>query len=111
MAVLGLLVQRPMSSSSLAEGLGHGQISGALKRSIDRLMSRGAIEYTIPDKPNSRLQRYRLTAKGRALLAKGGSGQVRERAAKYGRRRRSSAAKSRSAPKATGKQPKKARRS
>ncbi len=27
------------------------------------------IAHTIPDKPNSRLQRYRLTDKGRTLLA------------------------------------------
>jgi ATP-dependent DNA helicase RecG len=35
---------------------------------IDPALADDLIEMTIPDKPNSRLQRYRLTAKGRAFL-------------------------------------------
>jgi len=35
---------------------------------IDPALKAGPIERTLPDKPNSRLQKYRLTAKGRALL-------------------------------------------
>jgi ATP-dependent DNA helicase RecG len=33
------------------------------------LLGDQSIEYTIPDKPNSCMPRYRLTAKGRAVVA------------------------------------------
>ena len=39
------------------------------ERYINPALAGGLIEMTIPDKPNSRLQRYRLTAEGQAKLA------------------------------------------
>ncbi len=38
---------------------------GSLKRTVNELLDDDLIEYTIPDKPNNRLQKYRLTDKGR----------------------------------------------
>ena len=53
---------------ALAQGLGHQSVSGELNKQIRRLLDSGLIEYTLPDKPNSRLQQYRLTEQGRDLL-------------------------------------------
>ena len=66
--VLNLLVDRPLSRSAIADGLGHQSVSAGLKRVIRDLLNDGRIAYTIPDKPNSRLQRYRITPVGQASL-------------------------------------------
>ena len=57
----------PLSKSELAVTLGHKSISGTLKTYIREMLEENLIEYVIPDKPSSRLQKYRLTEKGRAL--------------------------------------------
>ena len=59
-----------VSQEALAKAIGQRSISGRFKLRIAQLMSADFIEYTIPEKPNSRLQKYRLTAKGRAALAR-----------------------------------------
>ena len=66
--VLALLVNEPLSKSELSSRLGHKEISGQLNKVIRLLLAEQNIEQTIPDKPNSRLQKYRLTAAGAARL-------------------------------------------
>jgi ATP-dependent DNA helicase RecG len=44
-----------------------------LHKQIKRLLAKALIEMTMPDKPNSRLQKYRLTPEGKnALKGSGG---------------------------------------
>ena len=66
--VLLQLNQHAFSRSELADALGHGKISGAVNRAIKELLKKQFIEQTLPEKPNSRLQKYRLTPNGRNLL-------------------------------------------
>ena len=66
--VLALLATAPLSRSAIAESLGHRSVSAGLNRVIHRLLKSGRAEYTVPDKPNSRLQKYRITPAGYAAL-------------------------------------------
>lgn len=63
--VLGALSRGALSARALADALGMRSKTGALKRTLSEMLSETLIEYTLPDKPNSRLQKYRLTEKGK----------------------------------------------
>jgi ATP-dependent DNA helicase RecG len=67
--VMRLLILAPLSKAVLSASLGHKEISGQLNKIIRELLQNKTVEYTIPDKPQSRLQKYRLTDKGRRLVA------------------------------------------
>ncbi|MFH0725172.1 MAG: helix-turn-helix domain-containing protein [Pseudomonadota bacterium] len=67
--ILAACAAAPFSSAEIAATLGHKQLSGNLRKALPRLRAAGLLEYTIPEKPNSRLQKYRLTEKGRSFIA------------------------------------------
>ena len=72
MDILRVCALQSRSSREIAVALGHKQLSGNIRRALPRLKDTGLLEYTIPDKPQSRLQKYRLTAAGKALLSREG---------------------------------------
>ena len=63
--VLNLLAAGAMSKAELSRNLGQKKISGQLNKVVRLLMVDQRIAYTLPEKPRSRLQKYRLTDKGR----------------------------------------------
>jgi len=73
--ILAALIPGPLGRRGVTLKLGHTSVSGAVKKAISGLLRDEWIEYTIPDKPNSRLQEYRLTMTGeRALNERFGDG-------------------------------------
>lgn len=66
--VMLLLADAEAGKAQLAAQLGHQTVSGELHKQIKRLLTLEFIEMTLPHKPNSRLQKYRLTALGHEQL-------------------------------------------
>lgn len=58
--IIKALMQGPLSMNELVDVLQLKSKTGSLKRAISELLSENTIGHTIPDKPNSRLQKYRL---------------------------------------------------
>ena len=63
------VVNGDMGREALQSALGLSDRKSFRERYLRPALDDGLIEMTIPDKPNSRLQKYRLTDKGRLYLA------------------------------------------
>ena len=64
--------KQPRTKAELLEILGLANVYMNYKRHLLPLIEQGFIEMTIPEKPKSRLQKYRLTVKGEKQIKGGG---------------------------------------
>ncbi len=67
-------IRNEMGRETLQSALGLSDRKSFRERYLKPALADGLIEMTIPDKPNSRLQKYRLTDKGSQWLAQRGEG-------------------------------------
>lgn len=66
--ILFFLKQKPMSRKEISMALELKSISGYLNKIIAKLFDNQFIERTIPDKPKSSKQQYRITKKGKLFV-------------------------------------------
>lgn len=58
--IIALLEKEFLAKSEIAKRLGKAKPSRCLNDLMRKLLQTGKVAYTIPDKPNSRLQKYKL---------------------------------------------------
>ncbi len=68
------VIEGEMGREALQSTLGLSDRKSFRERYLKPALADGLIEMTIADKPNSRLQKYRLTDKGRQVMAQHGGG-------------------------------------
>lgn len=67
-SVLKTIGGKTLSRKEIFAAIGMNGDSRSFKRNIEPLITGGFIKMTVPEKPNSKLQKYRLTDKGTAAI-------------------------------------------
>ena len=67
-AMLEACDREAVPGEELLAAAGYSRRTGDFRRRLERLLDRGLLEMTIPDRPRSPLQKYQLTARGKAVL-------------------------------------------
>ena len=67
-AMLEVCDREAVPGEELLAAAGYSRRTGDFRRRLERLLDRGLLEMTIPDRPRSPLQKYQLTARGKAVL-------------------------------------------
>ena len=71
-AMLRACVRENATSKELQNVAGYAGRTRSFELWLNRLLSEGLLEMTVPDKPRSPVQKYRLTDRGRAAIAPAG---------------------------------------
>ena len=66
--VLKALEDKTLSRKEIFAAIGMNGDSRSFKRHIEPLLTDGFLKMTVPDKPNSKLQKYRLTDSGKVFI-------------------------------------------
>ena len=64
--IMAVLEVAPSSRSKIATAIGHKSVTSSIRQALADLLAAGLVEYTVPEKLNSRRQQYRLTLKAAA---------------------------------------------
>lgn len=68
LTILTTCEANPSTGKDLLAATGYSQRTGNFKRAMERLLSLNLLAFTLPEKPNSRLQKYKLTPQGKQWL-------------------------------------------
>jgi len=66
--ILAFCSNDPATSDEIHLNLGYKTRTRNVREALARLLARGLIEHTLPDKPKSKKQKYRITSSGKQVL-------------------------------------------